>query len=514
MSALAASPLVGRSLFADPRQGRSGLDSPDPVVVVGAGLAGLHAALLLRDAGRKVVVLEARSYPGGRVRTVRVPFDEGLYGEAGPVRIPPMHQTVLRLVKEHGLNLVPFESMSGSTLVTVGGVTARVPEGLKDATSALELKPDEAGLGQGALLQRYVGDLPSDMAEVSPAPESYTKWRSYDGVTWHEWLRSRGASAAAIRLMTLGGDSRQLSALYVLRQFALLRTANQFYKIHGGMDQLPLAMAAALDGTVRYDAAVVRIDRSGGSVRLGYIEKARAKTIRASRVIFAIPFSTLRQIEIRPPFSSEKTRAIEQLPYFPATRFLLQSRSSFWQTEGLSGSARTDNPSAEIWDCTYDLAGTRGILGATVGGETGTRLGSMSREQAVKFGIDLVAKTFPAMRKNFEKGIVHRWALDPWSRGAFAVFHPGQMTSLMPDISRPEGPVHFAGEHTSPWMGWMEGALESGERAAREILGAPPTAGRIPPGSEDPGLPTVGPGQDQPGSEDPGLQTVGPCQDQ
>ena len=65
---------------------------------------------------------------------------------------------------------------------------------------------------------------------------------------------------------------------------------------------------------------------------------------------------------------------------------------------------------------------------------------------------------------------MYRWVRDPWSRGAFAVFHPGQMTTMMPDIARPEGRVHFAGEHTSSWMGWMQGALESGERAAREVL--------------------------------------------
>ena len=261
----------------------------------------------------------------------------------------------------------------------------------------------------------------------------------------------------------------------MLRQFALLRNTSQFYKIHGGMDQLPRAMAKALGAIVRYNAAVVRIDQTAGPVRLDYVQHGRTTTVRASRVIVAIPFSTLRQIEIRPAFSAQKARAIDELPYFPATRFLLQSRSSFWQPMELSGSARTDQP-AEIWDCTYDVAGTRGILGATVGGEIGRTLTGMSQAQAVRFGTDLVAKTFPQMRSSFEKGIAYRWARDPWSRGAFAVFHPGQMTTIMPDISRPEGRVHFAGEHTSSWMGWMEGALESGERAAREIL--TPTTGR------------------------------------
>jgi monoamine oxidase len=466
MSALAAVPAISRPFARRPQP----VDSDaEPVVVVGAGLAGLRAAGVLQAAGARVVVLEARGYAGGRVQTIRAPFSEGLFGEAGAIRIPALHESVVQLVKVHSLNLVPFESFNGSALMTVGGMTARLPDGLKDATSRLGLKPEEAGLGQGALLQRYLTDLPGDMGTVTPAADSYEKWRSYDGVTWPEWLRSRGASPGAITLMTLGGDSRELSALYVLRQFALLRNTSQFYKIHGGMDQLPRAMARALGAVVRYNAAVVRMDQTGGSLRLDYVEHARPKTIRASRVIFAIPFSTLRQIEIRPAFSAQKARAIAELPYFPATRFLLQSRTSFWQSLQLSGSARTDQP-AEIWDCTYDLAGTRGILGATVGGELGNRVGRMTKARAVRFGTGLVAQTFPTLRASFEKGVVYRWGRDPWSRGAFAVFHPGQMTAMMPDIARPEGRVHFAGEHTSSWMGWMQGALESGERAAREVL--------------------------------------------
>ena len=176
------------------------------------------------------------------------------------------------------------------------------------------------------------------------------------------------------------------------------------------------------------------------------------------------------------PLSPSKSAAIAALPYFPATRFLLQSRSRFWEASGLSGSARTDQP-AEIWDCTYDLPADRGVLGATVGGEMGQRVRSLSPPETVRFGVDVVARTFGGLATQFEKGTAIRWAQDPWSRGAFAVFYPGQMTSIMPILATPEGRLHFAGEHTSSWMGWMEGALESGDRAAREVLAASRSAG-------------------------------------
>jgi monoamine oxidase len=458
----AVAPFVTRA-----SQGRGA--SGDPVVVVGAGLAGLRAAEVLRKAGIPVVVLEARNRPGGRVYTIRSSFAEGLYAEAGAIRIPPQHETVVQLAKDYGLNLVPFESLSGSALATIGNVTVKVPDDLKKATATLALKLEEDGLSQAALLQRYVNDLPSDIGELKPSPDAYERWRSYDQVTWPDWLRSRGASDDAVRLMTLGGDSRELSALYVLRQFALLQTTNQFYKIHGGMDQLPRAMARSLGAIVRYNAAVVAIDQSDGTVRLDYLERGRKKAVRASRVIVTVPFAALRSINIQPAFSEVKARAIAELPYFPATRLLFQCRTSFWQQQGLSGTARSDAP-AEMWDCTYDFDATRAILGATVGGEIGRNIADMTRSRAIAYGLTIVGRTFPAVRTSFQTGAVYRWMRDGWSGGAFAVFHPGQMSSFMPEIAKPEGRVHFAGEHTSTWMGWMQGALESGERAAAEVL--------------------------------------------
>jgi monoamine oxidase len=281
--------------------------------------------------------------------------------------------------------------------------------------------------------------------------------------------------------MTVGGDATDLSALYVLRQFAMLRQSTQRYKIQGGMDLLPRAMASALGSVIRYNAPVVRVTRessagqgpgrfSGLRFRVEYRANARVESLRASRVIFTIPFTTMRTIEIRPRLSRAKEQAIAQLSYYAGTRVLLQARSRFWRSADLSGSARTDR-ATEVWDSTFDqVTSRRGILGASFGGGVGRAVLAMTPEDSLTFGIGLVADAFPAIRSEFEKGFVQRWALDPWSRGAFPVFKPGEMSTLMPAIARPENGIHFAGEHTSSWTGWMEGALQSGERAAREVL--------------------------------------------
>jgi monoamine oxidase len=444
------------------------LPQPKPsavqVVVVGAGLAGLRAAALLRQAGRQVVVLEARERSGGRVLTVRSPFDDGLSGEAGPIRIAGAHRAVLRAVREHGLTLVPFESSNGAPLVPRVDASATPSAGAGGG-----LRADERGLTASALVERYVGTLPKSLSDPA-ADASSAAWREYDSATWPEWLAKRGASPEAVRVMTQGGDSSAFSALYMLRQFAMLRTSSQLYKIAGGMDRLPQAMASALGDIVRHEAAVVRISRAAASIAIEFESRGRMERVAASHVVLAIPLTTLRQIEFRPALSAAKEQAIGAAAYYPGVRILLQSRDRFWNRAGLNGSARTAH--AEIWDSAYDRQGpARGLLGATAGGEVGRRFLDMTDAQSLQYGIDLVADAFPGIRSAFEKGVVHQWAQDRWARGAFVAFAPGQMTALVPEIARAEDRLHFAGEHTSSWMSWMEGALESGERAAREILG-------------------------------------------
>jgi len=250
----------------------------------------------------------------------------------------------------------------------------------------------------------------------------------------------------------------------------MLRRSTQRYKISGGMDLLPRAMASALGNVVRYNAAVVRVTRVSSGFRVEYRADQRVERVAASRVIFTIPFTTLRNIEIRPRLSRPKELAIAQLSYYAGTRVLLQARTRFWRSADLSGSARTDR-ATEVWDSTFDqVTSRRGILGASFGGGIGRTVLNMTPQDSLTFGIGLVADAFPAIRSEFEKGFVQRWALDPWSLGAFPVFKPGEMSTLMPAIARPENGIHFAGEHTSSWTGWMEGALQSGERAAREVL--------------------------------------------
>ena len=238
------------------------------------------------------------------------------------------------------------------------------------------------------------------------------------------------------------------------------------------MDRLPGAMAASLAGIIRYNAPVVRVERQSTGFRVDYREANAVRSVTAARVVLAVPASTMRQIEMKPRLSRVKEQAIEQLSYYDGVRFLLQVKRPFWKAAGLSGAARTDR-ATETWDAASEqTTSSRGILGATAAGRVVGPASGTPTEASLKAGVDLVADAFPGIRSEFEKGVVYRWSAEPWTRGAFAVYRPGQMTTLMPVLASPEGGLHFAGEHTSIWTGWMEGALQSGERAAREVLTA------------------------------------------
>lgn len=249
------------------------------------------------------------------------------------------------------------------------------------------------------------------------------------------------------------------------------RGSTQLFKIEGGMDLLPRAIASDLGDIVRYNSPVVRVSRSATRLRVDFESGAQTKSVSASRVIFAVPMTTLRQIEMQPRLSAAKERGINEAGYANGTRILLQCRSRFWNEAGLNGSARTDR-GTELWDCTYDQrSSSRGILGATTGDAISREMSSKNADDTIAIGVSAAADAFPDVRKAFEKGVVYQWGRERWSRGSIVAFRPGQMTSMMPAITEPEDRLHFAGEHTSSWMGWMEGALESGERAAREVLG-------------------------------------------
>ncbi|HEX8920438.1 MAG TPA: FAD-dependent oxidoreductase, partial [Pyrinomonadaceae bacterium] len=349
------------------------------------------------------------------------------------------------------------------------------PNQAGSAAWPLDLSAEEQRLGLGGMTEKYVIPIVREMGNAEALNWPPEELKKYDRMTYAEFLRARGASGDAVQLLRLndadltGDGVDKVSALMVLREAALNLNSGRLYTIRGGTDLLPKALAASLAAKIRYGSSVVGIEQDARGVRVRYNQAGAPETIAAEYLVCTLPFSILREIEVSPAFSAAKQRAIRELPYTSAARVYLQSRTEFWAREGLGISAYTDLPVMAIVNSTLNQKGTRGILDSYMTGEQSRRVTRMKETERLQFTLQEVEKVYPRIRKNFEGGTSVCWDEDRWARGAYAWFEPGQMSELLPHIARSEGRIHFAGEHASSWPGWMQGAFQSGHRAAREI---------------------------------------------
>jgi monoamine oxidase len=257
------------------------------------------------------------------------------------------------------------------------------------------------------------------------------------------------------------------SLIDFLEQSGVESLVQRYDKIDGGNDRLPAAFAARLENRIRYGSPVVGIQQDEHGVRAVVQHEGDREVVDGDFLICAVPFTVLRDINVSPAFRPAKRSAIEQLNYAAASRIFLQSATRYWTKSGKSGFEVTEDMA--FFDATFGQPGDRGIMMLYALGDPALRIEHLMPDQRIGYGRDVTEQIYPGMSTNFERGFAWCWDEVPWARGAFAVYKPDQWSTLQPVAMQPEGRIHFAGEHLSSWPGWMQGALASGLRAAREV---------------------------------------------
>ena len=241
------------------------------------------------------------------------------------------------------------------------------------------------------------------------------------------------------------------------------RGPTRFSKVKGGNDNLPKAFAARLRDKVHYNSPVVKLEQDEKSARVTFMQKGARQSMTADRVLCALPFSVLRNVELPANFSERKLQVIRNLGYASVSRVYLQTKKRSWEEKGLNGFAIT-NDAVEIWQPTWNQPGPRGILMTYNRPGQAERIAAMKPEERINSTLTQLGEWFPGLQENFERGASWCWAEEEWSRGAWAF--AGRDLQV---ASAPEGRVHFAGEHLSVFFSWMQGALDSGARAVKQI---------------------------------------------
>jgi monoamine oxidase len=465
------------------------------IAIVGAGIAGLSAALELQDAGYASTIYEATHRLGGRMHSDRSGYwDDGQVSEFCGELIDSRHLTIRALAKRFGLTLTDLWKAE--------------PAHATDTYYFFDRYYSKtlADIDFGPVRKAAEKDL-----EAAGYPTLWNKYNQagydLDHMSVYDWIESRvpgGVSSSMGSLLNVayneeyGAETTDQSALNILyllayqpspEGFAIYGESNERYHISGGNQLLPLAIAATLPD-IRLGWRMTAVSRSSADgVALAFESPDGPKTVVADTVILTTPFSVLRTLDVsRAGFDGRKLEAINELGSGRNSKLMLQFNERYWNGRGpwgvSTGEAYTDIGFQNTWDTSRGQPGLSGLITNYTGGDVAARFDAgtpyshaSQNPQVAHYArgfCDELDVIFPGVRKRWNgKASLSTPFRDPNLRLSYSYWRVGQYTSFAGYERAPQGPIHFAGEHCSiNYQGYMEGGAEEGLRAAKEVLRA------------------------------------------
>ncbi|HKP89374.1 MAG TPA: flavin monoamine oxidase family protein [Thermoleophilaceae bacterium] len=443
-------------------------------VVVGAGLAGLAAARELRSKGIEPIVVEARDRVGGR--TLNEPLGDGQVVEVGGQWIGPTQDRMAALARDVGVGTFPTH-VAGERLIEFDGRLSRYSGRIPKIGAGVLADVQQAQLK----LDRLARKVPLDAPWRAPRAERL------DSQTFWSWMRRNVYTRGGRTLIEIATEAvwaaepAEISLLHMLFYIHSAGSFDLLVETEGGAQQdrfvggsqlVSIRLAEELGDAVELSAPVRRIEHSGD----GVVVHADGLEVRARRAIVAVPPALCGRIAYDPPLPGYRDQLTQRMPQGSVIKCMAVYDTPFWREQGLSGEATSDvGPAKLIFDNTPP-SGTPGVLVGFLEGARAREYGRMrapERRAAVLRGIE---RLYGPRAGDPSRFIERSWADEEWTRGCYGCYlTPGGWTSYGDALRAPIGPLHWAGAETAEaWCGYMDGAVSSGERAAREALAAMP----------------------------------------
>ncbi|MFW2829298.1 NAD(P)/FAD-dependent oxidoreductase [Sphingomonas sp. ID0503] len=457
------------------------------VVVLGAGVAGLTAAYELGKAGYDVTVIEARAFAGGRAQTARkgfqlteltgqsqtCDFDEGLYINHGPWRIPFHQRSTLHYIREFGIELELFNNDNDNSYIysTKGsGPLANRP--VRKAEIAADARGHSAEIlakvvGAGALDQQFSAADRELFIEYL-ATEGYLdlKDKSYSGTEGRGWITKPGAglNGGVPSKPHAMKDVLDSQAWRVLSSVSNWDQQHTMFQPKGGMDRLPKGFAERIGDKIRYSTEIEKIRQSAKGVTVSVVDATGKRgTVTADYCINTIPLSVLKMIDNG--MSPQHQAAMDGVSYAPVGKIGLQMKRRFWEENHWIYGGHVYTDFGEIGSISLpstDWLGKKGVLLGYYNfiGDA-AKVSALSPADRAKFAVDFGQKIFPEYAESYENAFSVAWHLVKYNLGGWAQWTEEARARDYPVLLRPDRRMYLAGEHMSHIGGWQAGGIES-----------------------------------------------------